>query len=768
MKKCLAAALGALTLGSTAALAEADTFYLGKGTEDYTTRGGDNVINSYARLSSIGDGKSTIKVDTCTVTPCFREGSLVMVLQMTGTALSKNEVGRWELARVKEVKKEEDKGAGPGATLTLTAPLIHGYAAEMTQVIWVPEYKNVTINTGSTLKAAQEWNGKVGGVVAFLASGVVQNDGKITVSKMGFRGGDRLNNSSASATCPDNTALNSSGAPKGEGTVTGHYGSTLIGSDSVGNGGGGGVCSSFGGGGGGNGGTGGVGGGAMGGKGGAVLQVTRGLIGHLLLGGGGGAGHGNENASEKESYGRGGGIVFIRGNTLKGVGSIEAAGAAGRASESTTGGGGSGGGAGGSIYLRFAGTASCGIKSFNATGGIGGGSNAQDAGSGGGGGGGRMLFQAATSTGDNTCRPELHKDAKTGESTIIARGTTGAIQLGGFAGDNGDNGSFERLEAVATPSAVVAPLSKNGITKDSRPVIQGQTNVSTATVRAGSNATVIIFIDGKEVGRTPRNDGGDYSFPRLPALPNLSDGRYKVEAVNEVDGMRSPLGSAFTFTVDTTPPDAKIDSFPKRITRETSAKFEFSHDKEKEPGSVTYQCKLDTEAGFKACTGLETYTGLPEGEHTFQVLATDEAGNPDPTLATYKWIVDTTPPDTKIVSSPESTTREADATFHFNVVTPEDGVTYQCKLDTDEDFKACSGPETYAGLPDGERTFQVRAVDEAGNPDLSAATYTWTVDTGDYSLGGKGFGCSATGGDSTLVLMGLGSFLALARRRRQN
>ncbi len=729
MKKCLTVALGALTLGSTAALAGADTFYLGKGTgaeDDYTAPQGSDVINSYARLTSIDKVRSEIEVDSCTGVPCFAKDDLIMVLQMTGTKTS--EAGHWELARVKAVD---------GKRLTLTEPLLRNYAANATQVIWVREFNNVTIGKDSTV-AAKPWDGTVGGVVAFLAAELVKNEGTITASELGFRGGDLLNSSNASVACSSNT-----GAPKGEGVISARYGVAYLGGGSSDdNGAGGGVCSSFGGGGGGNGGKGGVGGGASGGNGGAAPDLKRGLIDRLLLGGGGGAGHGNKRSSG--SYGNGGGIVFIRGNMLTGDGFISAAGAAGKSNDDTTSGGGSGGGAGGSIYLRFAGAAACTNENFNVTGGIGGGTNAQKTGSGGGGGGGRMLFQAAA---DSTCQPDLNKAA------ITAHGTKGGIKLGGFAGADGDDGSFERLMPVTPPT--VSSLGKNGFTNNPKPDIQGDSK------EAG--ATVIIFVDGKEVGRAPRTSNGNYVLPPSAASLPLADGDHKVEAINEVDGMRSPKSEPMTFVVDTTPPGAKIDLKPESLSNLKDAPFTFSHGGT-ERGPVTYLCKLETEKEFSNCTGPKTYTGLPDGEHTFEVKATDQVGNADPSPARYTWTVDTTPPNVRIVSGPESTTLKTSATLEFAVEEPEkSGVTYKCLLDG-KDYEPCT-PGLTVDAPLGTHTFEVRASDAAGN-ESSPAIHEWTVE--DMAFRGNGFGCSATGGDSALVLMGLGSFLALARRRRQN
>jgi len=84
---------------------------------------------------------------------------------------------------------------------------------------------------------------------------------------------------------------------------------------------------------------------------------------------------------------------------------------------------------------------------------------------------------------------------------------------------------------------------------------------------------------------------------------------------------------------DTTPPETTIDSGPSGTVKSREATFFFSSS---EPKS-TFQCKLD--AATSPCVSPTTYTGLANGTHTFEVKATDAAGNTDPTPASRRWKV---------------------------------------------------------------------------------------------------------------------------------
>ena len=104
--------------------------------------------------------------------------------------------------------------------------------------------------------------------------------------------------------------------------------------------------------------------------------------------------------------------------------------------------------------------------------------------------------------------------------------------------------------------------------------------------------------------------------------------------------------------------------------------------------------------------GIETYGG--EGTaYNFR------AGNVTVTL-----------PDTTIESGPTGTVLPSEVSFLFASNEPEAG--FECSLDS-ESYSSCASPKSYPEIVRGEHTFDVRAVDAAGNRDATPATRTFQV-----------------------------------------
>src|SRR5437016_4526489 len=112
----------------------------------------------------------------------------------------------------------------------------------------------------------------------------------------------------------------------------------------------------------------------------------------------------------------------------------------------------------------------------------------------------------------------------------------------------------------------------------------------------------------------------------------------------------------------------------------------------------------------------DSNTPLGEGTWTVRATQTDAAGNTGTSFA-RTFTVDMTAPVTTITSGPGSTTSDTAASFGFT--SSEAGSTFQCAIDggLSPTFTACTSPKTYTGLSAGPHTFQVQAIDAAGNAD---------------------------------------------------
>ena len=85
---------------------------------------------------------------------------------------------------------------------------------------------------------------------------------------------------------------------------------------------------------------------------------------------------------------------------------------------------------------------------------------------------------------------------------------------------------------------------------------------------------------------------------------------------------------------------------------------------------------------------------------------------------------DTTPPETTIDKGPKKRSTKRKAKFLFS--SSEAGSTFECKLDK-KSFAPCSSPKKLKRLKPKKHNFQVRAIDAAGNPDLSPAVKKFKV-----------------------------------------
>ncbi|MEZ4928870.1 MAG: gliding motility-associated C-terminal domain-containing protein [Chitinophagales bacterium] len=323
------------------------------------------IVNQYAAVTDIDFCNNAMRVAN-NAENLFAVGDYVLIIQMKGANINFTtfnntfgnvtdyfQAGRYEFNYVKSINLGNING------LQFKNELSYPYDADKAvQVIKVPQYEDVIIqNTLSCLP----WNGSIGGIVVFEASGNVDMQADIYVDEIGFRGGLYSNDND----CYTNTggflgyyciASDNCGAFIGEGVGNLVYNNSK-GRAKNANAGGGGNDHNAGGGGGANGGNGGRGGdndlntqfcSGFGGLGGQRNFATT-TENRILMAGAGGAGDSNNNSGTEGGYGAGTVIINAQSLTANGF-KISAN---GQDALAGSGDGTGGGGAGGTVILNI-------------------------------------------------------------------------------------------------------------------------------------------------------------------------------------------------------------------------------------------------------------------------------------------------------------------------------------------------------------------------------------------------------------------------------
>ena len=274
---------------------------------------------------------------------------------------------------------------------------------------------------------------------------------------------------------------------------------------------------------------------------------------------------------------------------------------------------------------------------------------------------------------------------------------------------------------------------------------------------ANASPSFGFIADEPGAGFECRLDSGPFQACTSPkSYSGLADGPHSFDVrAKDAAGNVDASPASRSFTIDTQAPNTTINSGPSGPTTNASPSFAFSANE----GGSTFECRLDS-GSFGACNSPKSYSGLGEGAHSFQVRATDPAGNVDASPATRSFTVDTVAPSLSIDSGPSGPTTNPSPSFGF---TAEGGSTVSCSIDTGSpNFGACSSAGTHspaAPLADDSYTFRVRATDAAGNQTTETRAFSvdaqapnTTVNSGPAGLtnnSSPSFGFSSSEGGST-------------------
>ena len=371
-----------------------------------------------------------------------------------------------------------------------------------------------------------------------------------------------------------------------------------------------------------------------------------------------------------------------------------------------------------------------------------------------------LLIRAKDAAGnvDHTPASRTWTVDTTAPDTTITAGPTGSVSttdaMFAFTSTRAQS-TFECSLDGAAFSACNAPASLTGLTDGSHTfsvratdsngtvdptpatrtwIVDTQAPDTRITVAppALTNATSATFaFTSPEAGATFECslDGAAWTTCTSPSTTTgtLTDGVHVLLVrARDAAGNIDPTPARATWQVDTIAPAAPIVTEPV-ADASTGGLPRFGG--LAEPGSTV----TVTINGMTVCTGIaapdgrwscNATTALTTGARSATATATDGAGNTSGPSLPRAFTVDTSKPDTVILTGPPALTNLARVAF--TVAADTAGATFECSLDGAA-FTACTATPAFVTLTDGAHHLEVRAVVN-GVVDPTPATWDWTRD----------------------------------------
>jgi uncharacterized protein (TIGR03382 family) len=359
------------------------------------------------------------------------------------------------------------------------------------------------------------------------------------------------------------------------------------------------------------------------------------------------------------------------------------------------------------------------------------------------------------------CRLDGASFAACSDSPTFTGVTAGAHHFEARAKDAAGNvdatpASWDWSVDVTLPAAPLIVAPANGaVLLDNRPGVKGT---------ADPSVTVRVSIDGALAGWATSDSGGGWTVP--PVAP-LTDGMHRVVAVAvDAAGNTSAPSNTNTFTVLTAKLAAPVITSPANGALLKDARPMISGTA---PPSASVTVLVDgTALAPVPADAMGAFTTQPQaltdGAHVLTATASDGLRT-SAASAPVMFTIDTTAPDTQILSGPDAQVTADVADFQLG--SNESPVTYECSLDGAA-FSACGASVHLMSITVGSHTFAARATDAAGNTDSTPATATWqrtapvAMPHNEALIGG---GCSCGTTDPAAALLFAVTAWTLRRRR---
>jgi hypothetical protein len=243
---------------------------------------------------------------------------------------------------------------------------------------------------------------------------------------------------------------------------------------------------------------------------------------------------------------------------------------------------------------------------------------------------GSLTFECALDGGYTSCTsPKGYSGLSVGTHTFSVRATDAA--------GNVDASPATQTWTITSPPPTDTTAPNTTITSGPP---SGTTQTTATIVFSGSDDTT----PAGSLTFQCSLDSATYASCTSPkSYTGLIPGSHNVRVrAKDAAGNTDPSAASYTWTIaapDTTAPDTTITQQPADPALSGDATFAFTGTDNTTPaGSLTFSCRLDGGA-WQACTSPTNYAGLALLGHSFDVRATDAAGNTDQTPASDSWTV---------------------------------------------------------------------------------------------------------------------------------
>ena len=194
---------------------------------------------------------------------------------------------------------------------------------------------------------------------------------------------------------------------------------------------------------------------------------------------------------------------------------------------------------------------------------------------------------------------------------------------------------------------------------------------------AVTNATATFTFTSSQDPRDVRVqiDAGSYTPCTSPAtFGNLTGGPHTFRVRATEGGQTDVSPAEFTWNVDVTPPNTFITQSPLEgstatVDRDVRVRLDRHRRVARVPAG---------QRGLRPVHVADDLSGLADGAHVFAVRSTDAVGNVDPPARTATGHVETSRPDTTIVTRPHGADRHGHRVVAFTASEP---ATFECSLD---------------------------------------------------------------------------------------